>query len=90
MKKPGESKESEIRKKIAQSGIARPEDYEEIISNLIGQRERLETDLKVLREKVVSLQEKQARKMGRTTMGRRPSPMRQQQPNLREELNRKY
>ena len=46
----------EIRRKLAQSGITKAEDFEEIISNLVGQRERLEADLHVLRDKVVALQ----------------------------------
>ena len=45
---------------MVQSGIAKPEQFEEIISNLMGQRERLEGDLRSLREKVVMLHEKQA------------------------------
>ena len=60
-----ESKDAEIRRKLAASGIHKPEDFEEIISNLIGQRERLEGDLHLLREKVVALQENQARKLNK-------------------------
>ena len=33
-----ETKEMEIRRKLVQSGINKPEDFEEIISNLVGQR----------------------------------------------------
>ena len=35
------SKEADIRKKLMESGIYKSEQYEEIISNLINQRERL-------------------------------------------------
>jgi outer membrane murein-binding lipoprotein Lpp len=65
---------------LAQSTIASPEEYEEIISSLIAQRDRLEADLKMLREKVVALQQKQAQKWAKT-LKKRPSPLK---ANLRE------
>jgi len=40
-----ETKEAEIRKKLAQSGITSAQEFEEIISNLKNQKERLEYDL---------------------------------------------
>jgi outer membrane murein-binding lipoprotein Lpp len=68
-----------------QSGIAKPEQYEEIISNLINQRERLENDLKLLREKVVALQMKEAQKQASRNLRKRPSAAKQD-VNYREEL----
>jgi len=45
----------------------------------------------MLRDKVVALQQKQAkRQLGKTTNIRRPSPARHPQVNYREELDRKY
>lgn len=46
----------------------------------------METDLKMLRDKVVALQEKQAQKLSKT-LKKRLSP---KKINLREELNKKY
>lgn len=83
-----ESKEVEVRRKLEQSGIKKPEEFEEIISNLISQRERLEGDLKVLREKVVALQQKQARKEIRPH--RKDPRTTHIVLNQREELTRKY
>lgn len=77
-----------MRRKLAQSGISKPEEFEEIISNLISQRERLEGDLQALREKVVALQQKQARK---ETRPQRNHPKSSNAVlNQREELSRKY
>lgn len=86
MKPVKESKESEIRRKLAQSSINSPEEYEEIISKLINQREKLETDLKMLRDKVVGLQQKQAQRLAKT-LKKRVTPLK---TNIRDELNKKY
>jgi hypothetical protein len=86
MKLAKESKEFEIRRKLEQSSITSPEEYEEIITSLMNQRERLETDLKMLRDKVVGLQQKQAHRLAKT-LKKRVTPLK---INLRDELNKKY
>lgn len=65
----------------------------------MGQRERLEADLHVLREKVVALQEKQARKVMKSSNNngakeqqfvKERKKMVAGNANLRDELTRKY
>lgn len=65
----------------------------------MGQRERLEADLHVLREKVVALQEKQARKVMKSSNNngakeqqfvKERKKMAAGNANLRDELTRKY